>query len=140
MNLLIDTHSIDVAMRNVHDGERPSSAAIRSVDAALDRNPKLLEALPKTTLLEAKKDPAGSRGRRIQARGHIADIHKIDRSFEGTMVAGSTPIYFVTTKPTPGIVDGSWARVDGVFVQEYDYANVSGGQTRAALIVGELKR
>ncbi len=57
--------------------------------------------------------------------------------FVGTLMTDSmNAIYFVTPFDTGQIVEGSYASFRGIFAQEYDYPNVSGGETQAVALVG----
>jgi len=96
-----------------------------------------LDELGKTTIAEAQKDPAANRGKLVRVSGSVVSIHKDGDFFEGTLaVGGGRFVYFLTPLPTPGVFQGTWVSYRGVFMQEYAYSNVSGGQTRSLLIVG----
>ena len=68
----------------------------------------------------------------------ISADHSTDLTiYEGSLMTdGGAIVRFFCPAATDGIVDGTWARFRGVFVQEYDYANVAGGQTKSLLLVG----
>lgn len=99
----------------------------------------MLDLMPSTSLAEAKKDPHGSRGKVLKVSGNVIEIHRAKNGdiFEGAiMTSGMSVVRFVTSLSTEGVFDGTWASFRGVFVQEYAYPNVSGGQTRSLLVVG----
>ncbi len=73
--------------------------------------------------------------------GNVVEIHARSGVYEGAIMSDDGRVaHFVTPLDTDGIVSGSWAAFRGVFVQEYDYANVSGGQTQSMLLVGGFLR
>ena len=102
-------------------------------------DPKILDALPKTSGAEARKDPDESRGKVISASGNVLEIRRSDNFFEGALVTDSGNIVRFITPKADGVTDGTWASFRGIFVQEYDYANVSGGETRSILLVGRFQ-
>lgn len=100
----------------------------------------MLDVLPKTSLAEADKDPSASRGSVANATGTVIEIRKEGPVFEGAIAADGHIVRFITPFPTPGIIKGSRASFRGIFVQEYAYPNVSGGETRSLLLVGTFNR
>jgi zinc-ribbon domain len=123
------------------DGTEQTPDAIGGTLGALSGNAAaILRKLPATTLGEAAKSPATSRGKVITAGGTVAGIHCESGLCDGTLAADASYVYFLTREPTDGITSGSWASFKGVFVQEYAYPNVSGGQTRSQLLVGMFQR
>lgn len=122
------------------DGTELSNDAIVMCGEMVRSHPGALNtAMARTSPGEAAKDPARSRGKVIQVTGSIVEIHaSADGAFyEGSMTYDVSRIArFVTPLPTEGIVEGSRASFRGVFVQEYAYPNVAGGQTRSLLLVG----
>lgn len=121
------------------DGEHMSASTIAGVLFALEKagTVETLREMPKTTLGAAAKDPGAARGSAIVVSGSVVEIRRSDAFYEGAIATDSMKIArFVTKLPTRGIEQGSWATFRGVFVQEYDYPNVSGGQTRSLLLAG----
>jgi hypothetical protein len=132
--------SLQSIVRRAKDGPELYEAT-GAVAALLDATvgPKVLDALPKTSLAEAAKDPDSARGSVIRASGTVIEIRKVTGTlFQGSLASddGAHIVYFVTSMPTTGVYANSWAVFRGAFVQEYDYANVSGGETRSLLLVG----
>ena len=73
----------------------------------------------------------------MNSAGTVAQIHKEGDVFVGTLMTDDMrAIYFVTPFPTSQIQEDSWATFRGIFCQEYDYPNISGGETQAATLVG----
>lgn len=96
----------------------------------------LLGEMPPTTLRDAKKDPEGSRGKVTSVTGNVIEIRKSGELFEGALATDDlTIVRFVTMMSTAGIYGEKRAVFRGIFLQEFDYDNVSGGQTRALLYV-----
>jgi hypothetical protein len=129
----------DIA-KQASDGETLSAAqggVIAGMIARDDMGMPLLDAMVSGSLAEAKKDPASSRGKAMRVSGRIIEIRKSGELFDGAMATdGGTIVHFDTMMSTDGIFEGSYASFRGVFIQEYAYANVSGGQTRSLLLVG----
>lgn len=131
----------DALLQLVGEEKMAEEEAVGAVAALLDATygPMVLDALPKTSLAEAAKDPDSARGSAIRASGTVIEIRKVTGTlFQGSLASddGVHVVYFFTSMPTAGVYANSWAAFRGVFVQEYDYANVSGGQTRSLLLVG----
>jgi hypothetical protein len=123
------------------DGTEMTATPIAFVSKVVLDHPGVLNVMPKATPGEARKDTDSARGKVVSVSGTVVDIHKSGQLFTGTFVRDEgSAVYFVTPLPTAGIEDGSWATFKGVFVQEYAYANVSGGQTRSLLLVGGFNR
>lgn len=96
-----------------------------------------LDLMSPTSLAEAKKDPAGARGKVLRVSGRIIEIRKTGDLFEGALATDNGSIVrFATMLSTAKLFEDSYATFRGVFVQEYDYPNVSGGQTRSLYLVG----
>jgi hypothetical protein len=132
---------IETMAKTFTDGDA-NSESVASVASALHTSgKKTLDLLQTTSLPAAAKDPDGSRGKVIRVGGNVVEIHKHGDMFEGSIATDDAKIaYFVTTFDTDGIYEGTWAAFRGVFVQEYDYPNVSGGQTRSQLLIGSFLR
>lgn len=97
----------------------------------------MLELVPKATVAEARRKPSSVRGRAITASGTIIEMHQMAELTEGAMLTGDMKIVrFVTTSPVGELDEDSWAKFTGVFVQNYSYANVSGGETQSVLLAG----
>lgn len=98
----------------------------------------LLDILPKTTLKDAAKDPGSARGGVARTSGTVIEIHAGKQgTFEGALAGeGANVVRFLTPDPTGGIYAESWASFRGVFVQQFNYANVSGGETQSLVLVG----
>lgn len=128
------------ARTNGEDGSTKSVVPLGMI-AGLVARPNLglpmLDLVHGTTLADAKKDPDEARGKRIRVGGNIIEIHASGGGAEGALMTdGLTVVRFYTGMSTDGIYDGGWATFVGVFIQEYDYANVSGGETRSYLLAG----
>jgi hypothetical protein len=126
--------------RNGKDGTTLSTVPAGLIAGLVARDSVGLAAfdqLPKTTLADAKKDPDGARGGVLRVSGTVIEIHKTDEVYDGALMTGNGDVVrFVTMMPTTGVYAQSWASFSGVFVQQFDYPNVSGGQTRSLLLVG----
>ncbi len=128
-----------IAREGGKDGSQVAGHAVAAIAVTTAREGGLamLDIVPRAQLADAKKDPESSRGKLVKAGGSIVEIHQKDGITEGALMTdGATVVHFFTSMATTGIYDGAWASFVGVFVQEYDYANVSGGQTRSYLLVG----
>lgn len=126
--------------RKCRDGETVNIDAVADITGLL-KQPNgglpLLDTIATTPLADAKKDPDSARGKLIKVSGSIVEIHASGDTVEGALSTGNLDIIrFLTPLSTRGIYAHTWASFEGVFAQEYDYANVSGGQTRSSLIVG----
>lgn len=120
------------------DGEHVDAMGLANILNVVDGfGLKLFDQMPSTTPHEAKKDSDGARGKAIRVTGSIIEIQKKSGVFEGSLATdGLTIVRFVTRSSTDGVSDGSWASFRGVYLQEYAFPNVSGGQTRSLLLVG----
>ena len=120
------------------DGTSMTPAPVGAVGVILMQHGKaVLDAMPKTSAAEAQKDSDGSRGKVVRVGGSVIEIRKDKEIYEGTIaIDGGGYAYFITPLPTPGVFAGSWASYRGIYIQEYAYPNVSGGQTRSLLLVG----
>ena len=59
--------------------------------------------------------------------------------FRGLMFTdGLKAISFVTASTTNGIVEGTAATFVGLLVSDYNFANVSGGETQSLLLAGHF--
>jgi hypothetical protein len=97
----------------------------------------MLELLPATSIAAAMKDPDAARGSVLKASGTIVEIRTEAGVTSGSLATGGmTMIWFVTGMSTKDVYAQSWASFIGVFVPEYDYENVSGGQTKSLLLAG----
>jgi hypothetical protein len=97
----------------------------------------IFDLLPQTNAPDARKDPDSARGSAMKVSGTIVEIRAEGSVAQGALATGNLSfIRFVTAMSTQGLYPDSWATFVGVFVQEYDYPNVSGGQTRSLLVVG----
>jgi hypothetical protein len=99
---------------------------------------RFFKYLKTTTLAEALKSPSAARGKVLSTAGNVVEIREEGGSTHGSIMVGEHVVYFLTPLSTEGVVQGSWASLKGVMLQEYAYANVSGGQTRSILVVGAL--
>jgi hypothetical protein len=124
------------------DGSSISAAALTTADAlARAGSAKALSTIPTTTYAAAIKDSEKERGKVINASGNVVEI-QADRSTGATLYQGAimtdsgSVVRFICPLSTDGIVENSWVRFRGVFVQEYDYPNVAGGETKSVLLVG----
>jgi len=97
----------------------------------------LFPRMAKTSVAEAKKDPATARGRVIQVSGNVVEIHQSGELSEGALVTGDMDVIrFVTAMSTKNIYERSWASFTGVFIQNFSYVNVGGGETQSVLLSG----
>lgn len=128
------------AREHGEDGTKVSGVPVGIISALVERDNlglPMLELVPSTSLAEAKKDPDAARGKRVRVAGSIIEIRVSGGSAEGALMTdGMTVVRLYSTMSTSGVFDGGWASFVGVFVQEYDYPNVSGGVTRSYLLVG----
>lgn len=126
--------------RKATDGESLSLPVVRQVSGIVggaNGGLSMLDTLPKSSIAEAKKDPAQVRGKVIRASGNIVEIRTTNGIAEGSIATDNLSIVrFVTPLATDNLFQDSWATFEGAFVQEYDFANVSGGQTKSVLLVG----
>jgi hypothetical protein len=131
---------IQQAVSGTQDGEKIDNDHVDAVVRVVkEYGNDMYSKTPKTSLGEVAKDPDSERGKQISAQGSVVEIHKVGELFDGAIYTdGATIIRFVTPFPTPGIVKGTHVSLRGIFAQEYAYSNVSGGQTRSLLVVGNL--
>jgi hypothetical protein len=132
---------ISYAARGGTDGNEISGASVGLAGGLIANNPKLLAMIPTTSVPAAKKDTVAERGKVINTSGNVIEIaadHSTKTTiYEGSLMTdGGAIIRFYCPTSTDGIVDGTYARFRGVFIQEYDYPNVAGGQTKSLLLVG----
>ena len=129
----------DIA-KQASDGTTLSVAQAGTIAGMLGRDDVgmgMLDALPGSSLAEAKKDPVATRGKVLRVAGRILEIRKSNDLFEGALVTDNGSIVrFATMLSTVNLYEDSYATFRGVFVQEYDYPNVAGGQTRSTYLVG----
>lgn len=120
------------------DGARISEAAVAAaLGPVTSYGTALLDQIPTTTAADAKKDPDEARGKALRVSGHVVEIAKTSDGFEGALALGDlTIVRFITPLATTGIYADGWGSFRGIFIQEYAYPNVSGGQTRSLLLVG----
>ena len=131
---------VQKAAQGGRDGTTMTKNVVVGIAAAL-RNPvaglPLLDLIPKASVAAAKKSPDDTRGKILRVSGTIIEIHSVDGFAEGSMSTDNMAIvHFLTPLATDGIYEDSWTTFEGVFVQEYDFSNVSGGQTKSLLAVG----
>lgn len=133
-------------------------AAVAESHAGVD----VLSVMPTTTRKLVLKDPDAERGKVLTFEAKrlagvtsgtngeafdmtfggvtVTEIRREGAYFVGTMWSeedNDPKIYkFLTPFDTGDIVDGTRSGFSGVFVHEYAYLNVSGGQTRALVLVG----
>lgn len=124
--------------RKAKDGSEVSGAWIGGIAGSVQMNGlALFDEMQKVDLLDAKKDPDGSRGKFVRASGSIAEIKKSGSFFEGSLMTDSMHVVrFFTPLSTRGLYENSYATFKGVFVQMFAYPNVAGGETHALLLVG----
>lgn len=123
------------------DGTELSLAPIKAIIGMVSESTGGLATLElvtgRTTIPEAMKDSSAARGSVLRAAGNVVEIHADGDITEGTIATGDMHfIRFVTRSSTKGIYADSWASFVGVYIQEYAFANVSGGQTRSLLLAG----
>lgn len=109
---------------------------IAGLVARPDHGLKLLDVMSTTTVQEAKKDPDSVRGRVLKVAGTVLEIHQSGELTDGAISTGSSFVRFVTAMPSDGIYENQWATFKGVFLQQFEYPNVSGGTTQTVLVVG----
>jgi hypothetical protein len=127
-----------LAPKQAKDGPVLSVGPISKAAEPLLANGKIgLRHLPTCSRGEAMNDPVAQRGKVILASGQVAQIHRDGPVFVGTLVSEALKAtHFVTPFDTGKIVEGTYGTFRGMFAQEYDYPNVSGGETQAVALVG----
>jgi hypothetical protein len=117
------------------DAIRTTIRKLRDADFRYDE----MQAMPRTTVAEARKDPEASRGKLISGSVRVLQIYKEEGFYRGTLCADSwcnKVLYFITPGSTNGIVENSRVKFAGTFVQRYWYENSGGGSTESLLLVG----
>jgi hypothetical protein len=101
-------------------------------DVAVARN--------ETSLKLTLKDSDEARGKRMCASGRLVEIEKVSddpKIFGGGLLVGYGDVYrFLAVGSTGELVGQSRARLCGVVIGQYAYANTGGGQTKAVMLVG----
>jgi hypothetical protein len=100
---------------------------------------KHIKSVEKTTIAESKKDPIANQGKWIDVSGTIVQIRRDGDVFHGLlMTPGLKPISFATAGATKGIVEDSQVTFVGLLVSEYNFPNVSGGETQSLMLAGHF--
>lgn len=127
------------ALRYGKDGETVHAQGLAMMARVIDKRGglELFKLLTPTSAADASKDPESARGAALKVAGTVIEIRTEKGITEGALLTGNRWIVrFVTAMPSANIYAGTWASFVGVFVQEFAYPNVSGGQTRSLLVVG----
>ena len=126
---------------NAADGTKVSVNSVAAISVILDQQgTAFMDTMDKTTAREAMKDPAGNRGRVMSVSGSVIELRKSGTYYEGAIMTSSGTVVRTFTPLSTKVVSDEWATFKGVFVQEYNYPNVSGGQSRSLLLVGAFSR
>lgn len=136
------SRDIQIATTNATDGAEIDGEALGDAMRKLrDANFRYdeMQAMPRTTVAEARKDPDSSRGKLISGSVRVLQIYKDGPFFRGTLCADSwcnNILYFWTAGSTNGIVANSRVKFAGTFVHRYSYDNAGGGTTESLAVVG----
>lgn len=100
-----------------------------------------LNALPETKKALVMKDADEQRGKKICISGNVIEIgvENVDgnKVYLGGMYADTMDIYrFIAVKSTGEIAEKSRAKLCGVVIGRYSYANSAGGMAHAVQLVG----
>lgn len=100
---------------------------------------KHIKMAEKTSISESRKDPGANMGKWLEVSGSVVQIRRDEKVFRGLMLSESLKaISFITASTTKGIVEGSPGTFVGLLVSDYNFANVSGGQTQSLLLAGHF--
>ncbi len=129
-----------IARRLGKDGPEVSRGAVNLIGEIVAREHvglALFDVYRAATVQQAEKDPEATRGGALRVSGTIVEIRTENEIAEGTLATEHAEIIrFITPLSTAGLFARSKASFVGVFVQEYDYTNTRGGQTKSLLVVG----
>lgn len=141
MGAIIGAELAAFTVKQAKDGSDLSAGVIAKAAGVLSANGRWgLQYLPTTSRGSAMKDPESQRGKVIMVSGHVVQIHREGSIFWGTIMTDNfNAFYYITPFGTGQIEEGTFATFRGIFVQEYDYPNVSGGETQAAALVGAFE-